>query len=277
MTNQNPQSVQGFSFGSSKPSASKPVALSGFTQVEGAVNYSGHSTPRPQDSALQHVDFARGVLGQEAQHNAQTSEVERKKAFLEELTSSGEVVSKEHMEEAIELAKEQLRQELEEEHQQAIEELKEQQTKAIAKSVEEFQRWREAITHQSTELLLRLTETLTMHLVQDALMDQPERYIDAMKSALHTLVGFANPRLYVPTFAVAELVANSDRIKELHPDHVEVKVIADDKLKPGDFRIEVDGGAVEAELEKRLKHLVQTCRERALSEFAEWDEDEQEY
>lgn len=176
----------------------------------------------------------------------------------------------------IERAKTELRQELQTLHQQEIDAQTQRQEGALIELFDEVQRWREAITHQSTELLLRLCETLTLHLVQQALLEQPERYIAAVTPALKELMGFGRPRLYVPDFALGALNARMEELRQLHPDHIDIEVLADEALDVGDFRFEVDGGRIDADVEKRLAHLVETCRQRALAEFAEWEEQDGE-
>lgn len=203
-------------------------------------------------------------------------DTERRRAFIEEMQSSGEFVSREHFEQELERARAEAVAELVRDHEEELATLEARHQQALTTTLEELQRWREAMTHQSTELLLRLTETITLHLVQEALMEQPERYVQALKPALQSLMGFDRPRLYVPPFAVAELTRKSNKIKSLHPDHIDIEILSDESLVAGDFRFEVDGGAAHAELERRLHQLVQTCRERALKEFADWDDDSDE-
>lgn len=199
---------------------------------------------------------------------------ERRRAFIEEMQSSGEFVSREHFEQELARVRAEATAELARDHEKELEAMEARHQEALTTTIEELQRWREAMTHQSTELLLRLIETLTLHLVQEALMEQPERYVQALKPALQSLMGFDRPRLYVPPFAVSQLIKKSNKIKALHPDHVDIEILADEDLVAGDFRFEVDGGAVHAELERRLHQLVQTCRERALKEFADWDDED---
>lgn len=199
-----------------------------------------------------------------------------KESSLLESEAPEERFTRAQMDAEIERATASLREELQALHQQEIDAQTQRQEAALIEIFEEVQRWREAITHQSTELLLRLCETLTLHLVQQALLEQPERYIAAVTPALKELMGFGRPRLYVPDFALGALHERMDELKQLHPDHIEIEVLADEALDVGDFRFEVDGGRIDADVEKRLAHLVETCRQRALSEFAEWEEEQEE-
>lgn len=235
--------------------------------------------PIPASQGVRGFDFARNhatttSLEENTSGTLTGDDTERRRAFIEEMQSSGEFVSREHFEQELARVRAEAIAEQEQAHQQQLEEMEQRHQEALTTALDELQRWREAMTHQSTELLLRLTETITLHLVQESLMEQPERYVQALKPALQSLMGFDRPRLYVPPFAVAELSRKSNKIKSLHPDHIDIEILADEDLVAGDFRFEVDGGAVHAELERRLNQLVQTCRERALKEFADWDDED---
>lgn len=208
--------------------------------------------------------------------SSESSERTHHDHLVEHLTASGELFTSEQMARQLEQARVEIRQELQALHQQELDDQAERHDQAMVQLFDELQRWREAITHQCTELLLRLSETLTLHLMQQSLLEHPERYVTAVTPALKELMGFTRPRLYVPDFALGALTDRMQELKSLHPDHIDIEVLADESLDTGDFRLEVDGGQIDADLEKRLNHLVETCRQRALAAFAEWDDEHDE-
>lgn len=189
----------------------------------------------------------------------------------QELIESGELFSAAQLEEEVEARLTAQREEMEAAHQQQLDALEARHQQALMEGLERLQRWREMLTHQSTELLLRLSETLTLHLVRRELLHQPELYIDAVLPALEELVGFSHPRLYLPPAALDAVRQESQRLQERHPDHVPVEVLSDDRLEAGDFRLEADGAEIAGELEGRLGTLVEACRERASALWASRD------
>ncbi len=234
---------------------------------------------------VQVFEFGGGLPSAPTQPRTSLSEVSNSEAseehsyrarLIEELKASGELFTRAEVDAEIDAARQELREELQSLHQQEMEDQSSRHEEAMSTLFDELQRWREAITHQSTEFLLRLCETLTMHLVQQSLIEHPERYVTAVTPAIKELMGFGRPRLYVPSFALGAVSDRMHELKGLHPDHLEVEVLADDELDVGDFRFEADGGRIDADMEKRLNHLVETCRQRALATFAEWDEAHQE-
>ena len=211
------------------------------------------SAPRADQSAVDRAGASQ-VQNERAEAGLDPSALER----------HDELIERAEVEALIERAREQLRAELSSEHEVERAEWLERTERAQELVLKELQRFGEALVHQSGELMLRLSEKLTHHLIRRSLIEDPSEYVELVAPALKELIGYARPRLYVHSEALEALRERGDALQALHPDYLPLDLLCDEALEVGDFRLEVEGASIEGALERRLSELVERCRDRAL-------------